>query len=263
MSSDKIKFEKIGNTVVLQRNQWKGNKAYISDYPGLLNEVLKYTWSYTLGDHPYLRSSKLNISLHKFVLAFLYGQDNLETMLKPDNIIEHLDNNGLNCAYDNLHILSSDSNKAKAFTIDKEADQYYGIPTFITDIYYSHNKQYYQMQITFNRDLCFVMWKGQTIPIEAFFAQYDDFRNLFIDWLYIYNCRENGKFDISKFHSSRLFAKNRPQITLRPEEYGHVVIQRDGHWYLVIRTDGTDKLAYIAKTAYVNIEQMVDGEKGS
>ena len=179
-------------------------------------------------------------------------------MLKPDNIIEHLDNNGLNCAYDNLHILSSDSNKAKAFTIDKEADQYYGIPTFITDIYYSHNKQYYQMQITFNRNLYFIMWREQPTPIEAFFAQYDDFRNLFIDWLYIYDCRESGVFDISKFHSNRLYAKTRPQITLKPEEYDHTVIQRDGHWYLVIRTDGTDKLAYLQKTAYVNIEQIVD-----
>ena len=56
-------------------------------------------------------------------------------MLQSDNIIEHLDNNGLNCSYDNLHILSSDRNKAKAFSIDKEADKFRGIPLFITDVF--------------------------------------------------------------------------------------------------------------------------------
>ena len=81
------------------------------------------------------------------MLAFLYGADNLEKMLLPDNIIEHLDNNVLNCSYDNLHILSSDRNKGKAFLIDKEVDKFHGIPLFITDVFYSHNRRYYQMQI--------------------------------------------------------------------------------------------------------------------
>lgn len=36
-----------GNQVRLQREQWSGNVAYISNYPGLLEEVKKYTWTYT------------------------------------------------------------------------------------------------------------------------------------------------------------------------------------------------------------------------
>ena len=106
--------------VRLQREQWKGNSAYISNYPGLLDEVKKYTWTYSAGEHPYLNCSVLGVSLHKFVLQFLYGKDELEEMLGKSNIIEHLDNNGLNCTYDNLHVLSEDMNKAKAFSIDKK-----------------------------------------------------------------------------------------------------------------------------------------------
>ena len=124
MGTDRMKTTVIGNRIELSRDQWDGHKAYISDYPGLLEAVQKYTWTYSGGEHPYLRSSKLKTSLHKFVLAFLYGAGNLEKMLLPDNIIEHLDNNGLNCSYDNLHILSSDRNKGKAFLIDKEADKF-------------------------------------------------------------------------------------------------------------------------------------------
>lgn len=99
-----------GDTITLKREQLKGNVAYISNYPGLLDEVKKYTWTYTKGDHPYLNCSKLKISLHKFVLQILYGAEKLNEMFDKSNIIEHLDNNGLNCVYENLHILSSDMN---------------------------------------------------------------------------------------------------------------------------------------------------------
>ena len=111
MGADKMKATAIGSVIELSRDQWDGHKAYISDYPGLLEAIRKYTWTYSGGEHPYLRSSKLKASLHKFVLTFLYGADNLEKMLLPDNIIEHLDNNRLNYSCDNLHILSSDRNK--------------------------------------------------------------------------------------------------------------------------------------------------------
>ena len=71
----------------------------------------KYTWTYTTGDHPYLRCTKIGLSLHEFVLGFIYGAENIDKMQAEGNIIEHLDNDGLNCTYENLHILSEDMNK--------------------------------------------------------------------------------------------------------------------------------------------------------
>lgn len=108
-----------GDRIKLQREQWKSNVAYISNYLGLLDEVKKYTWTYTEEKHPYLNCSTLKVSLHKFVLQFLYGKEKLDEMIGKSNIIEHLDNNGLNCTYENLHVLSENMNKAKAFSIDK------------------------------------------------------------------------------------------------------------------------------------------------
>lgn len=254
MGKDILKYRKTGNMIELSREQWAGNHAYISDYPGLLEEVQKYTWTYGKGEHPYLRSSKLNMSLHYFVLSFLYGKENLDQMRLPDNIIEHLDNNGLNCCYDNLHILSSDWNKAKAFTIDKEADQFDGIPSFVTDVYYSHNRKYYQMQIVCNRDIYYCR-KSQR-PVESFAFQYNGFNNLFIDWLYVYECRDSGRFDITKFHADRMIPKPRPDITIKPEEEGHTLICRDGEWYLVLRPDDEKSPTFISKTAYENLEDI-------
>lgn len=245
MPARKPKIERIGNMILLKRDQWKDHTATISDYPGLLDEVMKYTWTYYESDHPYLKCGKLNTSLHKFVLAFLYGADQLNHMLNNDNIIEHLDNDGLNCAYDNLHIISADYNKAKAFTIDKERALEPDIPSFITDVYYSHEKHYYQMQVFFNRDVFYNQSNGQ--PIEELFFQYNDFRSLYIDWVYIYGCRQQGAFDLSTFHMSRLYAKNRPIIYLTEDEQDHVFIQRDGQWFLRLNPDGGDKTTFLNK----------------
>lgn len=252
MPARKPKIERIGNMILLKRDQWKDHTATISDYPGLLDEVMKYTWTYYESDHPYLKCGKLNTSLHKFVLAFLYGADQLNHMLNNDNIIEHLDNDGLNCAYDNLHIISADYNKAKAFTIDKERALEPDIPSFITDVYYSHEKHYYQMQVFFNRDVFYNQSNRQ--PIEELFFQYNDFRSLYIDWVYIYGCRQQGAFDLSTFHMSRLYAKNRPIIYLTEDEQDHVFIQRDGQWFLRLNPDGGDKTTFLNKTVYQDLE---------
>ena len=75
-----IEFQ--GDRIRLQRDQWKNNDAYISNYPGLLEEVKKYTWTYSDGEHPYLKCSKLRVSLHYFVLQFLYGKEKLDEMLE-------------------------------------------------------------------------------------------------------------------------------------------------------------------------------------
>lgn len=261
MGKDIITATVIGNSIELERKQWKGHKAKISQYPGLLEAVNKHTWTYSVGEHPYLRSSKLGMSLHKFVLSFIYGEAEVDNMLANGHIIEHLDNDGLNCSYDNLHIISADYNKAKAFTIDKEAQAYNGIPHFVTDVYYSHQRNYYQMQVFLNDDIVYFCQSEKTpVPVEELFFQYTEFRNLYIDWLYILGCREVGTFNIRKFNNDRLFFTVRPLIEVTEEEKDHAIIERDGRYYLNIRTSG-EKLAVLSKTAYVNLEEATEDLK--
>lgn len=250
----------IGDIIELSREQWGKAKANISNYPGLLDEVKKHTWSCSGGKHPYLKSSTLKTTLHRFVLDFLYGKENLDRILAEGNIIEHLDNNGINCAYDNLHIISADYNKAKAFTIDK-LNECQGIPTFVVDVYYSHRKGYYQMQISFNRDVYFFANKEKYIYVESFFVQYKDFQRLFMDWLYVLNCRESGFFEVRKLRADYIYAAIRPIIDLRPEEKDKIILQREGKYYLRLNPDGGDKVTYISKTAYRNLENICAGYK--
>lgn len=229
-----------GERIRLEREQWRGNCAYISNYPGLLDAVQEYTWTYTEGLHPYLNCSKLGISLHKFVLQFLYGKEKLNEMLGKSNIIEHLDNNGLNCAYENLHVLSDDMNKAKAFSIDKknaalEAGEITSIPALITDVYYSHEKKYFQLQVFFNKDI--VVNTTTNKIVESFIFQYDDFESLFIDWLYCFECIKKEEFDVYKHHATKVYSKDVTLLELREDEKDATIVERDGRYYLVIRTE--------------------------
>lgn len=243
-----------GDRICLQREQWKNNVAYISNYPGLLDEVKKYTWTYSEGKHPYLNCGTLKVSLHYFVLQFLYGKGKLDEMLAKSNIIEHLDNNGLNCAYENLHVLSSDLNKAKAFTIDKmnaelESGEITDIPALITDVYYSHEHKYFQLQVFFNKNLVFNTQNKNVV--ESFTFLYNDFNNLFIDWLYCFECIKDERFDVCKHHAKKVYVKEAPTFELREDEKDATIIQRDGRYYLVIRTDPEKGyLAYMEHTAY-------------
>ena len=231
-----IKTEIMEDIIKLQREQWKGNTAYISNYPGLLDEVKKYTWTYSTGEHPYLNCSTLKISLHKFVLQFLYGKENLDKMLGEANIIEHLDNDGLNCSYENLHVLSADMNKAKAFSIDKQYEIINrGNPALITDVYYSHKNKYYQLQVFFNKNIVFN--KKTNRIVESFTFQYNDFNNLFIDWLYCIECIKKVEFDVYKHHAIRVYAKEATLIELREDEKNAVIVKRNGSHYIIIRTD--------------------------
>ena len=242
-----------GDRIRLHRDQWKNNDAYITNYPGLLDEVKKYTWTYVDGEHPYLRCGTLNMFLHHFVLQYLYGKDKLDKMLEKSNIIEHLDNNGLNCTYENLHVLSSDLNKAKAFTIDKKNaalkdGELTDIPALITDVYYLHQHKLFQLQVFFNKNLVFNTQNGNVVESFTFF--YSDFERLYIDWLYCFECIKEERFDVYKNNADKFHVEEATLIDLREDEKDAVFIKRDGQLYFVIRTD-PDKgpLAYMEHTA--------------
>lgn len=245
----------VGNVYELRRDQWRGNTARISKDPELLNEVCKYTWTYSEGVHPYLRSSKLGMSLHEFVLGFVYGAENIDKMQAEGNIIEHLDNDGLNCTYENLHILSDDMNKAKAFSIDKKSKDSENdpFPAYILDVYYLHEKKQFQLQIFMNDDIYF---SRAGHPVEMFICMYNSFNDLFGDWFYLLADRSKRAFEISKFHAAQLFVKERPVLqNITPEEMNSPFIERDGVFYLNLdaKTNGIP-LSIVRHTALRRVE---------
>ena len=254
-----MKIEIQGSRISLQREQWKNNIAYISNYPGLLEEVEKYTWTYSGCEHPYLNCGKLKMSLYEFVLQFLYGEEKLNKMLANSNIIEHLDNNGLNCTYENLHILSSYKNLAKAFSIDKmyadlKNGQITDIPALITDVYFIHSQNLFQMQVFFNKNLVFNTQNNNIV--ESIIYHYESFDKLFIDWLYCFECIKEERFNIYKNNAKSTYVKETQTFELREDEKNSAFIERNGQYYLVIRTNPENgPIAYMEHTAYRDLSR--------
>lgn len=259
MPVNDMHIREIGDLYELEREQWQGHVARISKDLGLLEEIKKYTWTYTAGKHPYLRNCKLGISMHEFVLSYIYGKDNVKRMRDAGNIIEHLDNDGLNCTYENLHILSEDLNKAKAFTIDKRSKDFEDIknmPAFILDVYFLHDKECFQMQIFMNNDIYFNI--NTKRAVEMFICRYDGFEDLYLDWFYLLECLAKKIFDINKMHADKIFAKERIYIQIAPEEENSPIIIRDGVVCLNLdaKKDGKP-MAFVSHTSLRNIEDRM------
>lgn len=240
MPAKEMEVKISGEYIDLKREQWRGNTARITNNPDLLEQVKKYTWTYNEGTHPYLRNSVSGMSLHEFVLGHIYGHEHVKNMIQSGNIIEHLDNNGLNCAYDNLHIISADCNKTKAFSIDKknkEIEDVFEMRAYATDVYYCHKEKYFQLQVVMNDDIYINTKNNQAA--EMFICIYSEFEDLYLDWLYLLSKIQTRKFDITKFHASKIYVQERPYITINSDERNNPVIIRDGVAYLNL--DAKDK----------------------
>lgn len=240
MSVKEMDIHISGDYVELKREQWQGHSARITNDSELLEKVKKYTWTYNDGKHPYLRNGVLRMSLHEFVLSHVYGHEYVKNMIQAGNIIEHLDNDGLNCSYDNLHIISEDWNKTKAFSIDKkskEIEEVFDMRAYATDVYYCHKDKYFQLQVVMNDDIYINTKNNQAA--EMFICIYNEFEDLYLDWLYLLNKIQTRKFDITKFHAARIYVQERPYITINPDERNNPVIIRDGAAYLNL--DAKDK----------------------
>ena len=245
-----------GDSYILQREQWNGNIARISKDQELLEKVKKFTWTYTSGKHPYLNNSVTRKSLHRFVMDYIYGTDNVQKMIDQKCIIEHLDNDGLNCTFENLHIVSGDMNKAKAFSIDKisiENESINDIPPYVLDVYYLHKKKLFQMQIFMNDDIL-SFHDGKAV--EILYCLYDSFEDLFIDWFYLLNQKKNRTFDYRTFHAKNVKAQDRPYIPISKEEKDNQIVIRDGVEYLNLDATINGKPAgFMSHTALRDLDE--------
>ena len=130
-----------------------------------------------------------------------------------------------------------------------EAGELTNIPALITDVYYLHEHKLFHLQVFFNKNLVFNTLNQNVV--ESFTFHYTDFSKLYIDWLYCFECIKEERFDISKHHTERVYVKEAAMFELKEEEKDATVVERNGHYYLVIRTDpGKGHLAFMNHTAY-------------
>lgn len=171
--------------LVLRREQWKGREAQISASDELLEEIKKFHWTLRgSAEHPYL-STKSNgelTYLHTFVLRWLYGDKQFNEMSK-EMVIDHLDNDGLNCSFENLCLTSNAWNVAKGQIVDDDG-RWTSIPDYIVDAFYLHDQKCYQVQISFNR--CMFQFCNQGVATIC--LKYCNQSTMITDWMYLNSC---------------------------------------------------------------------------
>lgn len=91
--------------------QDRKSKTYIgvTDYNDELLKILSIgTWHVKASN--YIYSNHYKKYLHQVVMEYWYGQECCQKMTDNDFVIDHLDNNGLNCQYENLEFLKKRKN---------------------------------------------------------------------------------------------------------------------------------------------------------
>ena len=228
--SSKNRFEINGDTVHIFRDGWEhlASTSYRDDY---IDELQSVTWGITNG---YLRSNKLGY-LHRYVVGKWYGTDVLDEMTKSGFIVDHMDNDSFNCNIDNLSFLSSDENKAKGFTVDKQTKELRW--NIALNMFRDFSTGYYQTTIFFNNTMFFVNDNTkESYPVSSIKLLYTCGYEIVInDARYILlNYKDNGKFSLGKLNYADYKIEKAILFNLNEEDKDKAIIDIDGKQFLII-----------------------------
>ena len=112
-----------GDIVYIGRSDWKEPAmcTYRDDY---YTELSSHTWGLNNG---YPSNRTLGGGLHRYMMAKWYGNDVLEDMTAKGYVVDHMNNNHMDCRICNLEFYKNNRNIAKGHYLDKEAPLQYGI----------------------------------------------------------------------------------------------------------------------------------------
>jgi hypothetical protein len=99
-----------GKTITINRPTFR-YLAFVTYTEDLYKMVASTTWTKVMSDtgKEYLKSTKLGL-LHQLVIRYFYGEDVLNEAYKNGYVIDHLDNNGYDCTYENLTLIPKKEN---------------------------------------------------------------------------------------------------------------------------------------------------------
>lgn len=228
--ASKNKFDVHGEVVHISRDGWDklASTTYREDYYGELKSV---TWGITNG---YLRSQKLGY-LHRYIMAKWYGQDVLDKMTAAGFVVDHMNNESFDCQISNLSFLSSDENKAKGFTVDKQSNELRW--NLALNMFKDFETGYFQMTIFFNKTMYFINADtNESYPVSALKLLYDTNYEIVInDARYIMlSYKEAGRFQLNRLNHIELKIEKAQFIFLNEQEKDRALVEIDGQHFLLI-----------------------------
>lgn len=233
----KNKFEVVNGDIHITKEDWPvvGMTTYRDDY---FEELTSKTWTLTKAnggtdDKGYLSNGTLGL-LHRYIVAKWYGQNVLEEMTAKGYVIDHMNNNHVDCRISNLEFLKKAYNTAKgqAFDVDSKALEH----NIAVNLFKDFSTGCYQMTIGCNDDIVGTAVDGKKYHIVAILLLYD------CDYSIVINDAENilrvyeteGRIDVGKTYACDIKIRKAVDIQLTEEEKNGAVVIRDGVPYLIL-----------------------------
>ncbi|HEY8362334.1 MAG TPA: hypothetical protein VIK77_05555 [Tissierellaceae bacterium] len=215
----------------------KSNVLAYTDFDEKLWEIIKSTsWHVqkdSEGKPKYLRSNKLGRYLHEVVMAFWYGEELFQEMKEKGFVIDHIDNNGLNCEISNLCFLHKTRNIAKGLTydIERKATEHLAALNIIKDFKTGR----FQITIGFNK--CFFLYiDGKYIPVSNIKLLYEnDYIIVLRDAeIILHGINQYNKINLSKLNY--VFLKYEEEVQIKPTEVkkDSPIVFRNGKVYWIL-----------------------------
>ena len=226
----KNSFTIAGDTIEIMREGWESVAfaTYREDY---YKELSTHAWSLNNG-YPY--NATLGGSLHRYMMAKWYGEDVLKDFTDRGYVVDHMNNNHMDCRITNLEFLKKAYNTAKGQAFDVDA-----------------RKMQYRIAVNIFKDFttgCYQITVGCNDPIgckssDGKIRWVNDIKFLYnCDYSIVINDAENilriydteGRIPVSSVNACDVKINFAPDIQITEEEKDRAFIERDGQFYLVI-----------------------------
>lgn len=189
------------NKITIHRPSYK-SLAFTTYAEDLYKKISSVTWSVkrTKMGKEYLDSSKYG-SLHRLVFIYFYGDDVLAEAYKNDYVIDHLDNDGYDCSYENLALIPRKENFSKGLTYDIERIE--AMNKYSINITRDMDTKEFQISVIFNI-IANLRVGSEVIPLYILYLRYGiDYKTAFIDARSILNDLNNsGRIDLANLRST-------------------------------------------------------------
>lgn len=229
--ASKNTFEINGNTVSINREGWNSLAfaTYREDY---YDEMTKYTWSINDGGYP--ANATLGGGLHRYMIAKWYGQDVLDDLTAKGYVVDHMNNNHMDCRISNLEFLKHNRNVAKGMYLDKESKQMEH--RLALSLFKDFKTKCYQITIGCNDSIVTKDAGGQAHYINAIKLLYNcDYSLVILDAESILTqYEESDCFSLKGLRYCDKRIIEAPAIELTEEEKKQPFVVRNGVTYLVI-----------------------------
>lgn len=216
--------------ITIMRSEWD-KPAFASYREDYYEELSSHAWGLKNG---YPNNDTLGGGLHRYMMAKWYGEDVLAHFTAKGYVVDHMNNNHMDCQITNLEFLKKAYNTAKgqAFDVDSRDMRF----RIAVNIFKDFSTGCYQITIGCNDSIGAQLHDGKIRWVNDIKLLYN------CDYSIVINDAENilriydteGRIALSNNNACDVRINYAPDIKLTEEEKRQAFVNRDGKWYLII-----------------------------